>query len=45
MFRMLYTLSIVSLLSASAVLASGIDDRQEKMKGGAGLVLVTSLRR
>ena len=45
MFRVLYTLIVVSLLGASAVMASAIDDRQEKLKGGAGFVLMTSLRR
>ena len=45
MFRVLYTLIVVSLLGASAVMASGIDDRQCKFKGGAGFVLMTSLRR
>ena len=45
MFRVLYTISLVSLLGASAVMASGIEDRQCKLKGGAGFVLMTSLRR
>lgn len=45
MVRVLYTILVVSLLGASAVMASGIDDRQCKLKGGAGFVLMTSLRR
>ena len=45
MVRVLYTIVVVSLLGASAVMASGIDDRQYKHKGGAGFVLMTSLRR
>jgi len=45
MFRVVYTIMIVSLLGASAVTASGIDERPEKRMGGAGLVLMTSLRR
>ena len=45
MFRIVYTILVVSLLGASAVMASGMDDRQEKLKGGAGFVLMTSLRR
>lgn len=45
MVRVLYTILVISLLSASAVMASGIDDRQCKLKGGAGFVLMTSLRR
>ena len=45
MVRVLYTITVLSLLGASAVMASGIDDRQCKLKGGAGFVLMTSLRR
>ena len=45
MVRVLYTLIIVSLLSASAVMANDIDSRQYKFKGGAGFVLMTGLRR
>ena len=45
MVRVLYTITVVSLLGASAVMASGIEDRQCKLKGGAGFVLMTSLRR
>lgn len=45
MFRVLYTLIVVSLLSASAVMASDIDGRQSQIKGGAGFVLMTNLRR
>jgi len=45
MVRVLYTILVISLLGASAVMASGIDDRQCKLKGGAGFVLMTSLRR
>jgi len=45
MVRVLYTILVVSLLSASAVMAGGIDDRHGKLKGGAGFVLMTSMRR
>ena len=44
MFRALYTIVVISLLGASAVMATGIDDRQSQIKGGAGFVLMTSLR-
>jgi hypothetical protein len=45
MFRVVYTILVVSLLGASAVTAGGIDDRQYKLKGGAGFVLMIGLRR
>ena len=45
MVRVLYIITVLSLLGASAVMASGIDDRQCKLKSGAGFVLMTSLRR
>ena len=45
MVRVLYIITVLSLLGASAVMASGIDDRQYKLKGGAGFVLMNSLLR
>ena len=45
MFRVLYTLIVISLLGGSAVMASDIGDRQCKIRGGAGFVLMTGLRR
>ncbi|GEM_PF-6179125 len=45
MVRVLYTITVLSLLGASAVLASGIDDRQFQLKGGAGFALITRLQR
>jgi hypothetical protein len=45
MVRVLYIITVISLLGASAVMAAGIDDRQGKLKSGAGFVLMTGLRR
>jgi hypothetical protein len=45
MVRVLYIVTVIFLLGASAVMASGIDDRQYKLNGGAGFVLMTGLRR
>ncbi len=45
MFRVLYTVTVISLLGASAVMASGMEERQSKLKGGAGFVLMTGLQR
>ena len=44
MVRVVYTIVVVSLLGASAVIASGIGDRHHKHKSGAGIVLMTTLR-
>ena len=44
MVRVLYMIIVLSLLGASAVMASGIDDRQYKFKGGAGFVLMTNVK-
>ena len=45
MFRILYIITLIFLLGGSAVMAAGIEDRQCKLKGGAGFVIMTSLRR
>ena len=45
MARVLYIITVLSLLGASAVMASGIDDRGNKLKSGAGFVLMTNMRR
>ncbi len=44
MARVVYTIVVVSLLGASAVIAAGIGDRHHMHKNGAGIVLLTTLR-
>lgn len=45
MFRVLYVLAVVTLLGGSAVTAAGMEDRGDRLPGGVGLVLLTSLQR
>ena len=45
MFRLIYALTVVTLIGGSAVTAAGMEDRGGRLPTGVGLVLLTSLQR
>jgi hypothetical protein len=45
MFRVLYTIAVVTLLGGSAMTAAGMEERGGRLPDGVGLVLLSSLQR